>query len=107
MYCMYCGNEISDSSRYCKYCGKLVAEDEMQIITSEEKQEETAVNEDYIVENQVIENSQECAEKEIIIEDIFFQHISKEKKIILFLIAIFMTALVAVIVFAMFFPELI
>ena len=26
MYCMHCGEEIPDSSRFCKYCGKKVEE---------------------------------------------------------------------------------
>lgn len=106
MYCMHCGEQIADNSRYCKYCGRLVAEDEI-INTIEEEavsiDEYTDVNDDEFMFHTFLEEDDE----EKVMDDIFFEHLSKKKKIGLFLIAVFMTAIVAVIVFAMFFPELI
>ena len=110
MYCMHCGNEIADNSRYCKYCGKLVAEDEM---VKEEKVEDSVIDQTAYIDESAIENTDEDSvkienkEREVLIDDIFFQHISKKKRIALFFIVILMTAIVAVVVFAAFFPELI
>ena len=107
MYCMHCGEQIAENSRYCKYCGKLVAEDEIINIPEEDEginnvQEEASsektdeyLNEDYSL-----------YDEEEIIDDFFFEHMSRKKKIALFLFAVFMTAIVAAIVFAAFFPEL-
>ena len=105
MYCMHCGNEIADNSRYCKYCGKLVAEDEM---VKEEKVEDSVIDQTAYIDESAIENIDEDSvkienkEREVLIDDIFFQHISKKKRIALFFIAILMTAIVAVVVFKLF-----
>lgn len=159
MYCMYCGEEIPDKSRYCKYCGKLVAEDEIRTVNSvrEEKKSEAvavenntlveevaaendalngavvgtennALNEEVVATENVInntdaealkdnvsdmdiliENAMEKVKKEEIpvVEDFFFQHISSKKKVALFLLAVFMIAIIAVVVFVGFFPHLI
>lgn len=107
MYCMHCGEQITDNSRYCKYCGRLVAEDE--IINYNENEEESAapVEEDESSFSYNYSEKTDFKEKEQVIDDLFFEHIPKKKKIALFFIAVFMTAIVAAIVFAVFFPELV
>lgn len=119
MYCMHCGEQISENSRYCKYCGKPVAEDEIINIAEEDKatdnvQEETLsekndeyLNENYVLYDKYNETLNDLNEEEEIIDDFFFEHMSRNKKIALFLFAVFMTAIVAAIVFAAFFPELV
>ena len=148
MYCMHCGEQIPDNSRFCKYCGKLVAEDEIRIVNegtdkkeneetaSKNVQEEDSVEEvnitdenevpaeaessasDSVVQKESGESSvesilnaaREKTEKESdveIVDDYLFEHISGGKKAALFIGAVFVTAIVAVIVFACFFPELI
>lgn len=148
MYCMHCGEQIPDNSRFCRYCGKLVAEDEIRTVNAEtdEKENEETVSEniqaegsaeevnitdengvpaeeessssDSIVNKESGESSvesilnaaREKTEKEPdveIVDDYLFEHISGGKKAALFIGAVFITAIVAVIVFACFFPELI
>lgn len=118
MYCMHCGEQIAENSRYCKYCGKLVAEDEIINIPEEDEginnvQEEASsektdeyLNEDYGLYDEDKEFLNNLNDEEEIIDDFFFEHMSRKKKIALFLFAVFMTAIVAAIVFAAFFPEL-
>ncbi|MDO4300902.1 MAG: zinc ribbon domain-containing protein [Clostridia bacterium] len=122
MYCMHCGEQIAENSRFCKYCGKLVAEDEVKLINEPENNRP-----EYSEENEAENDSTEChstdgdissidmvmediktqLEKEEVIDDFFFEHISAKKKRALFILGVFMVAIVAVIVFAWFFPDLI
>ncbi len=114
MYCMHCGEQIADNSNYCKYCGKFVAENEItdtdeKISTAEIITENADVPEEVGTVDEVIYSApyvDEEEEKVKVIDDIFFEHFPRKKKIGLFFIAVFMTAIVAVIVFAIFFPEL-
>lgn len=119
MYCMHCGEQIAENSRYCKYCGKPVAEDEIINIPEEDEatdnvQEKSLsgkndeyLNENYILYDEDKESLNNLNDEEEIIDDFFFEHMSRKKKIALFLFAVFMTAIVAAIVFATFFPELV
>lgn len=148
MYCMHCGEQIPDNSRFCKYCGKLVAEDEIRTVNAKtEKSDEETVNKniqaessaeevnmeaesggsaagekisdpDSVMQKEAGESSAESmlsaakekTEKESeteIIDDYLFEHVSRGKKIALFIGAVLITAVVAVVVFACFFPELI
>lgn len=116
---MHCGEQIAENSRYCKYCGKPVAEDEIINIPEEDEatdnvQEKSLsgkndeyLNENYILYDEDKESLNNLNDEEEIIDDFFFEHMSRKKKIALFLFAVFMTAIVAAIVFATFFPELV
>lgn len=116
MYCMHCGEQIPNKSRYCKYCGRLVAEDEI-ISYSEENADDSGegvgVKEEFYSKEVNDDEAdfhislRDEKEQEEIVDDIFLEHLSGKKKIGLFFIAVCMTAIVAVIVFAIFFPELI
>ena len=111
MYCMHCGEQIADSSRYCKYCGEFVAENQIindnETYTDKDIIETPDISEEVENVNEVIYSAPVEEEKEEIIDDIFFEHLSTKKKVGLFFAAVFMIAIVAVIVFALFFPELI
>lgn len=132
MYCMHCGEQIPDNSRFCKYCGKLVAEDEIRTVKSGSKNEtesetlqsdifeikedsisqvsESAAEENESFAENLLNAAKEKTEKDLnveIVDDYLFEHISGGKKAVLFISAVFITAVVAVVVFACFFPELI
>lgn len=131
MYCMHCGEEIAENSRYCKYCGKLVAEDEIRTVNinnntvdengennneAEEstedvlKTEDTADIEEESCVDKILKEVKEKTEKDIktqVVDDMFFEHMSTGKKTALFFGAVFMTAIIAVVVFALCFPQLI
>ncbi len=51
MYCVHCGKEIEDNSRFCEYCGKKVPEELVQ----QEQQEYTPV---YSVQPQILDYQQ-------------------------------------------------
>lgn len=110
MYCMYCGEQISDNSKYCKYCGKHIYEEN---VVDEPKEESASREYNIIDDNSDADTNEAYAEapqpekEEVIIDDIFLTHMPKRKKILLFLAAVFLTAVVAAAVFAMFFPQLI
>ncbi len=128
MYCMHCGEQIPDNSRFCKYCGKLVKEDEINIVNSADTQ--TNESEDSVVEifeeiseinddennvekssaDELLNSALEITENEPeieIVDDYLFEHITPGKRIALFIGAVLITAIVAVVVFASFFPELV
>lgn len=121
MYCMHCGEMISDNSRFCKYCGKLVAEDEINTVNTEEISENSNETEEVATEStneissseaetdeygSIIERAVEITEKEPdveVIDDYFFEHISAGKKAGLFIGAVVLTAVIACVIFALFF----
>ncbi len=125
MYCMHCGEQIADNSRYCRYCGKLVAEDEIRTVNEDraendrslegveesaepadgESAAEAAAEEAAEEYNAV--NTDEGTQEVIVEDDIFLEHISKGKKRLLFFVAVILTVIVAVIVFTALYPELI
>lgn len=128
MYCMHCGNQIADNSRYCRYCGKLVAEDEIRTVNDYEQNAATCESAEPAKEAPVpVEAEQDTADAETAInqeegvaaeaainkdktvteDDIFFEHISKGKKAALFFVAVVLTVIVAVIVFTTLYPGLV
>ncbi len=123
MYCMHCGEQIDDNSRYCRYCGKLVAEDEIRTVNTAEPEyaeggeEISAYSDDgdgsgmdgseATTEESAAVNTPESAPKVITEDDIFLEHVSRGKKIMLFTVAVILTVIVAVIVFTTLYPELI
>ncbi len=127
MYCMHCGEQIADDSRYCRYCGRLVAEDEIrpaapaepeneqgreELSASSDEQyggdteENAEITEEGTAEHTAV-NTAEIAPEVITEDDLFLEHVSRGKKILLFMVAVILTVIVAVIVFTALYPELV
>lgn len=83
---------------------ELTSDDEIP----EEKIETSAVKKekaDFV--DMILDKASSKNNDDEVIEDFFFAHVSKKKKIALFMLAVFVTAIIAAIVFAAFFPNLI
>ncbi len=116
MFCRYCGKEVAEDSKFCTYCGKMIVdrdryEEENEVLaTRDEKEEEKQENEDlsYLdVFGSYEEKEVKEEEKEVVIEDLFLENMSRKNKILLFLSAIILIAIVAIIVLGIYFPNVI
>ncbi len=85
MYCMHCGENIPDSSKFCKYCGQRVDEDTAKV---QEKAAEKAPH----------------TETE---DGFFFKGVHPIKKILMLIPAALLTLVVAAAVFVCTYPQLI
>ncbi len=94
MYCMHCGEEIPDSSRFCKYCGKNVEEAAKGF--GENKTERATVTPSAVTDGEKYET----------VDGFFFREVSFLKKFIMLILAAVMTLIVAAGVFAGTYPDL-
>ncbi len=101
MYCIHCGEEIPNSSRFCKYCGKRVED-------SENVKEQAAVSytAEYVpkASGTEIVPSQEAYAKA---DGFFFKGVHPFKKFLLAIGGIVIMLLTASVVFMCTYPDLI
>lgn len=105
MYCMHCGEEIPDSSRFCKYCGKKVAAESIKAENQASASAEPQIT-DYVPQAESAAAVPVREEYEIA-DGFFFKGLHPMKKFLLFITGIVIMFLTAFIVFISGYPDLV
>lgn len=126
-YCKYCGKLVAedeikvvnssneenlDTDMFREAKCEISYVTENDVISADEISEEdielsSDVEEKTDFIDMILDKASNKNRDEEVIEDFFFAHVSKKKKAALFMLAVFITAVIAAMVFAVFFPNLI